>query len=175
MSNYVKAPDSYFTGTSGEDIIKAIFKQWKIACTPLEKSDFGEDILCDIFAFSESEKTNVRTNLSFRAQVKTSLQFSEDGYIRKTEEGFSISISTALLKLWQKSFYPVVVVIWELSTGEGYWCVPLEQFQNNSIPSQETCTLHFSFSSSFLTGKEKIQRYVEEYYNSIFKLTSCAN
>lgn len=166
----IKAPDSYFTGTAGEDIVKYYFKQWKIACTSLEKSDFGEDILCDIFATSEDGTTNIRTNLSFRAQVKTSFKIEDEGYIRRTNDGFSVSISTKLLQLWQKSYYPVILVIWDLSANHGFWCAPLENIKNQNIAKQDTISVHIKKSNDFRLGGKKIRNYVEEYYNKLLKL-----
>lgn len=166
----IKAPDSYFTGTSGEDIVKYYFKQWKIACTSLEKSDFGEDILCDIFASSEDGNTNIRTSLSFRAQVKTSFKIENEGYIRRTTNGFSVSISTALLQLWQKSYYPVILVIWDLSANHGFWCAPLEDIKHQDISRQDTISIHIDKSNDFQAGGSMIRKYVEEYYNKFLKL-----
>lgn len=168
----IKAPDSYFTGTSGEDIVKYYFKQWKIACTSLEKSDFGEDILCDIFASSEDGNTNIRTNLSFRAQVKTSLKIENEGYIRRTTNGFSVSISAALLQLWQKSYYPVILVIWDLSSNRGFWCAPLEGIKNKDISKQDTVSVHINNSNDFRTDGNEIRDYVEQYYSKFLKLSN---
>ncbi|MDO7787883.1 DUF4365 domain-containing protein [Desulforamulus aquiferis] len=167
---YIKAPNSYFTGTSGEDIVKYYLKQWKIVCTPLEKSDFGEDILCDIFASSGDGKTNIRTNLSFRVQVKTTLKIEDEGYIRRTAKGFSVSISSALLQLWQKSYYPVIVVIWDLTDNRGFWCTPVEGIKNQDIFSQDTKSIHIDISNDFQSGEEEIKKYVNNYYNNLLKL-----
>jgi len=166
----IKAPDSYFTGNSGEDIVKYYLKQWKIVCTSLGSSDFGEDILCDIFASSEDGKANIRTSLSFRTQVKTSFKIENEGYIRCTTNGFSVSISTALLQLWQKSYYPVILVIWDLSANRGFWCAPLEDIKNQDISEQDTISIHIDKSNDFLAGGSVIKKYVEEYYNKLLKL-----
>lgn len=166
----IKAPDSYFTGAAGEDIVKYYFKQWKISCTSLEKSDFGEDILCDIFATSDDGTTNIRTNLSFRAQVKTSLKIENDGYIRRTSDGFSVSISTSLLQLWQKSYYPIILVIWDLSANHGFWCAPLEDIKNQDITKQDTISIHIKSSDDFRLSGKRIRNYIEEYYNKLLKL-----
>ncbi len=168
----IKAPDTYFTGTAGEDIVKYYLKQWKIACTSLEKSDFGEDILCDVFATSEDGNTNIRTNLSFRAQVKTSLKIENEGYIRCTSNGFSVSLSTALLQLWQKSYYPIILVIWDLSANHGFWCAPLEDIKNQDITKCDSVSVHINDSDDFRLGGQKIRKYVGEYYNKLLKLDS---
>lgn len=168
----IKAPDSYFTGTSGEDIVKYFLKQRKMVCTSLGTSDFGEDILCDIFASSEDGNTNIRTNLSFRAQVKTTFKIENEGYIRRTARGLSVSISSALLQLWQKSYYPVVLVIWDLSANRGFWCAPLEGIKNQVISNQDTVTIHFDNSNDFQTGIGEMKKYVDDYYKKFLKLDS---
>lgn len=168
----IKAPDSYFTGTAGEDIVKFYLKQWKVACTSLEKSDFGEDILCDIFSTSEDGATNIRTNLSFRTQVKTSFKIENEGYIRQTSSGFSVSIETVLLNLWLKSYYPIILVIWDISAGNGFWCAPIEEIKNKDISKQDTISIHFDKSNDFQSSGKAIKEYVEGYYNEILKLST---
>lgn len=166
----IKAPNTYFTGGSGEDIVKFYLKQWKISCTSIEKSDFGEDILCDIFASSDDGTTNIRTNLSFRTQVKTTEKIDNDGYIRLTKKGFSVSISTALLQLWQKSYFPVIIVIWDLSANKGFWGIPDKYEKELNNTSNDTLTIHIKKENDFCTSGDSIKNYVRDYYAKIFKL-----
>lgn len=166
----IEAPDTYFTGTEGEDTIKAYFKRSKIACTSLGTSDFGEDILCDIFASSKDKNTNIRTNLTFRVQVKTSHQIKNKGYIRRITSGYAVSIQTSLLELWQKSYYPVVLVIWDISQSHGFWGIPLEEIKGQKISNKETKSIHLSKPFDRQTGANDIKNYVEEYYKKLLKL-----
>lgn len=164
------ASDSFFIGATGEAIIKAIFNKWKISASKIAESDFGEDLLCDIFIASEDGKTNIRTNLTFRVQVKTTQQISKEGYIRKTKKGFSFSLETSLLELWADSYYPVILVIWDLEHNCGYWCAPLLEHTSTTIPETDTTTIHFRNDMSLDKSEKAIKDYVQEYYNGLLKL-----
>ena len=53
MRKDIKAPNSYFTGNIGELSTNLIYQRNHIECTSLGKSDFGEDLFCDIFSGSK--------------------------------------------------------------------------------------------------------------------------
>lgn len=174
--NHIVAPSSYFTGISGEAFVQHILAKWKISNSKLAESDFGEDFICDIFAVSDDEKVNVRTNLTFRLQVKTTAEISTDGYIRKTNNGFSFSLSTTLLNQWLSNYYPTILVIWDLKDECGYWCAPLKEY--SEIPDQKNITIHFNTNSNFIKSEKKIKAYIQEYYNKLLRIAnaqySCA-
>ncbi len=57
MRKDIKAPNSYFTGNIGELSTNLIYQRNHIVCTSLGKSDFGEDLFCDIFSGSKDCNT----------------------------------------------------------------------------------------------------------------------
>lgn len=170
MRDNIKATDSHFIGSSGEDIIKYYLKQCKIESVSLGTSDFGEDILCDIFTSSKESSINIRTNLSFRIQAKTTTNIETEGYIRRTNNGLSVSISSALIEFWRKSYFPVFLVIWDISANQGYWCNPIESMKENSSLDQDSITIHFDDSNLFPMKIEEIIEQVKKYYERILKL-----
>ncbi|SEP14142.1 DUF4365 domain-containing protein [Propionispora vibrioides] len=170
MSKDVKALDSYFSGNIGELSANLIYQKNNIVCTPLGTSDFGEDLLCDIFSLSKDNKANIRTQFSFRTQVKTTKDIKSEGYIRQTTKGLSISLSTGLLKIWQQSYYPVVLVIWECSSDTGYWCFPTEQIETSSL-EKDTLSISIELNNFFdAKGVQRIREQVESYYSNIYKI-----
>ncbi len=164
MSEAIKAPNSYFTGNIGELSTNLIFQRNHIVCTSLGKSDFGEDLFCDIFSASRECSTYVRTRFSFRTQVKSTVEFEKEGYIRKTKKGLSVSLSTNLLKLWEQSYYPVVLIVWECSKNIGYWCFPTEETDIEKTENN-TVTISVKYNHVFDDGGvQRIKKQVESYY-----------
>lgn len=170
MRKDIKAPSSYFTGNIGELSTNLIYQRNHIVCTSLGKSDFGEDLFCDIFSSSRDHSTFVRTRFSFRTQVKSTVEFEKEGYIRKTKKGLSVSLSSSLLKLWEQSYYPVVLIVWECSKNIGYWCFPTEETDIERIENN-TVTISVKYSHVFDDeGVQRIKKQVESYYlTKIFK------
>lgn len=169
MSKEIKAQNSYFTGSIGELSTNLLFRRNHIVCTSLGQSDFGEDLLCDIFSCSQASNTYVRTQFSFRTQVKSTIEIKKEGYIRKTEKGMSIPLPTGLLKLWEQSFYPIVLVIWECSKNIGYWCFPTEQIDVRKIEN-DTISISVEWNNIFDDeGIQKIKKQIESYYLKIYK------
>lgn len=170
LSKDVKALNSYFTGNIGELSVNLIYQINNIVCTPLGTSDFGEDLLCDIFSLSKDKEASIRTQFSFRTQVKTTEDIKKEGYIRRTVKGLSISLSTGLLKIWEQSYYPVVLVLWEISSNTGYWCFPTEQIEISSLEN-ETINISVEFNNTFDdNGIQRIREQIELYYNNIYKI-----
>jgi hypothetical protein len=167
----IKAPNSYFTGNIGELSVNLMYLKNSIVCTPLGTSDFGEDLLCDIFSCSKERKASIRTQFSFRTQVKTTEVIKKDGYIRQISNGFSISLSTGHIKLWQQSFYPIILVIWESSNNIGYWCFPTEQIEVTNLLENDTFSILVKSDNTFDDkGIQSIKEKVESYYNNIYKI-----
>ncbi len=170
LSKDVKALNSYFTGNIGELSVNLIYQMNNIVCTPLGPSDFGEDLLCDIFSLSKDNKVSIRTQFSFRTQVKTTEDIKKEGYIRRTAKGLSISLPTGLLKIWEQSYYPVVLVMWEISSDTGYWCFPTEQIEPPSLEN-ETLSISVDLNNAFNnSGIQRIREQVESYYNNMYKI-----
>lgn len=170
MSKEVKALNSYFTGNIGELSVNLIYQKSNIVCTSLGTSDFGEDLLCDIFSLSKDNKASIRTQFSFRTQVKTTEYIKSEGYVRRTAKGLSISLSTGLLKIWHQSYYPVVLVMWECSSDTGYWCFPTEQIKASGLEN-DTLNISVELNNAFdAKGVQRIREQVESYYNNIYKI-----
>ncbi|MGD6731852.1 MAG: DUF4365 domain-containing protein [Pleomorphochaeta sp.] len=170
MSKNVIASESCFTGKIGEKIVESIFNTNKIICIPTQDSDFGEDLICDIFTQSQNNKASIKTSLTFRTQIKTTQAIKKDGYIKKTKDGFSISLKTSLVKLWCQSYYPIVLVLYDLSTYKGYWCFPIEQIGLSNL-EKKTISIKVNSNNFFDDeGVLLIREKVEDYYNRIFKM-----
>lgn len=171
MRKDIKAPNSYFTGNIGELSTNLIYQRNHIVCTSLGKSDFGEDLFCDIFSGSKDCNTYVRTQFSFRTQVKSTVEFEKEGYIRRTKKGLSVSLSTGLLKLWKHSYYPVVLIVWECSKNIGYWCFPTEETDIEK-PESDTVSVSVKYTHVFDDeGVQRIKSQVESYYlTKVYKI-----
>ena len=111
--------ESQLIGRQGEAAVVSLLTCLEFVCIPTGAADFGEDIICDIF------QDGVRTNLSFRVQVKTSKGFGSTSQIRAGKDGLSLQVSTTLLEAWSSANYPVILVCWDIASNKGYWCSPV--------------------------------------------------
>ncbi|PZP43276.1 MAG: hypothetical protein DI598_15950, partial [Pseudopedobacter saltans] len=115
--------DEQNLGNIGESEVQLILRKYKWTADFI-KSDFGEDIDCNIFI------DNTRTNYHLRCQVKSTTKDSE--YVKELKNGdFSVSISSGLLKAWLRSYFPVFLVVYEEKTGLCYWTIPTSQVLEN--------------------------------------------
>ena len=73
MSKEIKALNSYFTGNIGELNVNLIYQENNIVCIPLGTSDFGEDLLCDIFSCSKDYKTSIANFPNFTHSMPSDL------------------------------------------------------------------------------------------------------
>jgi len=168
----IYAKETYFVGASGENRVQSILNSWKIATTKISDSDFGEDVLCDIF-ISSNQNTYIRTNLTFRVQIKSSASFIEKSYIRKTSNGYSFSLDKALLRLWLDAYYPIILIIWDQKDEKGYWCIPGNDLSFNDVCTDGTKALHFY--KDLLSSETEIKEYIEHYYMSLYKSKNSQN
>jgi len=110
--------DAQNLGDIGEKTVQLILTKYKWTAD-LIKSDFGEDIDCNIFI------DNIRTNYHLRCQVKSTKKDSK--YINELINGdFSVSINSGLLRAWISSYFPVFLVIYEEDSDLCYWTSPIE-------------------------------------------------
>lgn len=163
----VRANKAQFVGNIGKKRVGAILASWNIATNELKENDFGEDYICDIFSCINN--VCVRTNQSFRVQVKTTPSFSKS-YIRKTKKGYSISIKASLLNLWKSCFWPTILCVWCIEENKGFWCAPAEEFKNKDLLDTEQVTVHLF--EDFESSEEKIKSYVSNFYNRMFNTTN---
>ena len=156
--------DSQSLGDIGATTVQLILQKFKWTAD-LIKSDFGEDIDCNIFI------DTIRTNYHFRCQVKSSSKDSQ--YIRKLKNGdFSISIEAAHLRAWQTSYFPVFLIIYEEETDRCYWAMPVEQiFQNPKKLNAKTPTVNISKKNIFdTTTKDSILNETVNFYSKFLRV-----
>lgn len=156
--------DAQNLGDIGETTVQLIFKKFKWTAD-LIKSDFGEDIDCNVFI------DNTRTNYHLRCQVKSTKKDSD--YVKELQNGdYSVSISSGLLKAWISSYFPVFLVIYEADSDLCYWTVPIKQIlENPSKLEKENPSIHVSKNNIFnQTSKEQIQKEVTDFYHKILRL-----
>lgn len=156
--------DSQSLGDIGETTVQLILKKFKWTADVI-KSDFGEDIDCNIFI------DNIRTNYHFRCQVKSSSKDSK--YIRKLKNGdFSVSIESHHLRAWQTSYFPVFLIIYDENTDICYWTIPSEQvLQKPEKLNADKPTINISKLNIFnATSKEAIFNITKDFYRRILRL-----
>jgi len=126
--------DSQILGDIGESTVSLIIKKFGWTADII-KSDYGEDIDCNIFI------DNIRTNYHFRCQVKSSKKDSE--YVREIANGdYSLSISSDTLRAWLISYFPVFIIIYEENSDTCYWCNPQEQVLKNPSKLEKETPLY---------------------------------
>jgi len=160
--------DPQSLGDIGTTTVQLILQKFKWTADII-KSDFGEDIDCNIFI------DTIRTNYHFRCQVKSSSKDSQ--YIRKLKNGdFSISIEAAHLRAWQTSYFPVFLIIYEEETDKCYWTTPVEQiFQNPKKLNAKVPTINISKNNIFDdTTKDNILNETKNFYSKFLRLDESA-
>lgn len=162
--NKPRLNDAQNLGDIGETTVQLIFKKFKWAADII-KSDFGEDIDCNIFI------DNTRTNYHLRCQVKSTSKDSE--YVRKLKNGdFSVSISSGLLKAWLSSYFPVFLIVYEEESNLCYWTVPVKQIlESPSQLERQKPTIRVSKQNQFdISSKSSILNEVELFYRKFLRL-----
>ena len=156
--------ESQSLGDIGEATVLLILKKFKWTAD-LIKSDFGEDIDCNVFI------DNTRTNYHLRCQVKSTKKDSQ--YIRKLKNGdYSISISSGLLQTWIRSFFPIFLIVYDEASDLCFWTVPVKQIMENpSKLEKEKTSIHVPKNNLFnLNSKSQIQKEVINFYHKILRL-----
>lgn len=156
--------DSQSLGDVGETTVQLILQKFKWTADII-KSDFGEDIDCNIFI------DTIRTNYHFRCQVKSSRKDSE--YIKELKNGnFSVSIESNHLRAWQTSYFPVLLIIYNEDTDTCYWTVPIEQIsQKPEKLNANNPTINISKLNIFdATSKDTILNKVKDFYRKFLRL-----
>lgn len=159
--------NSQVIGDVGELETMTIFNKWGWAAEKIIQ-DYGEDIHSTIFI------DNKKTKLYFRCQVKSTENLDKKNYVRKLKSGdFSVSISIETLKSWLNSFFPVFIVIYDVTSGDLFWQNPRDQILG-SLDSRKKrkLAIRISKANSLLKDKEKIIRSVEDYYKTLTRITS---
>ncbi len=156
--------DSQNLGDIGETTVQLILKKFKWTADII-KSDFGEDIDCNVFI------DNSRTNYHLRCQVKSTTKDSE--YIKLLKNGnYSVSISSSTLKAWLTSYFPVFLIIYEEDSDLCFWCNPIEQvLKNPSKLEKESPSIQVPNKNIFnSSSKETILEEVKKFYRKIQRL-----
>lgn len=156
--------DSQSLGDVGENQVQLILKKYKWTAD-LIKSDFGEDIDCNIFI------DNLRTNYHLRCQVKSSKEDSQ--YVKKLKNGdYSVSIDSPILRAWLTSYFPVFLIIYEEDSELCYWCNPIEQIlKTPSKLEKEKPSIRVLKKNTFdSSSKDVILDQVKKFYRKIQRL-----
>lgn len=156
--------DAQNLGDIGESMVQLILRKFKWTADII-KSDFGEDIDCNIFI------DNIRTNYHLRCQVKSTKKDSD--YVKELQNGdYSVSISSGLLKAWLTSYFPVFLIIYEEDSDVCYWTVPTKQIiENPSKLEKKNPTIRVSKQNLFnQNSKETILEEVRKFYHKILRL-----
>lgn len=160
-------PQTHITGDVGQTAVALIFKEWGWTAD-IVRSDYGEDIDCNIFV------DNRRTALHFRCQVKSSADATES--VRQTASGdFCISIATSICKAWLLSYFPVLLIVYDGATRQAFWTDVTAQIRENlAALSQDTMTLHVSREKPLHEAKNEIFALVRNFYARLLRLSSTA-
>lgn len=156
--------DSQSLGDIGENHVQLILKKYKWTAD-LIKSDFGEDIDCNIFI------DNLRTNYHLRCQVKSSAADSQ--YVKKLRNGdYSVSIDSNVLRAWLTSYFPVFLIIYEEHSELCYWCNPIEQILKTpyKLEKDKPSIRVFKKNTFDLSSKDAILDEVKMFYRKIQRL-----
>jgi len=156
--------DAQNLGDVGETTVQLILRKFKWTADII-KSDFGEDIDCNIFI----DKT--RTNYHLRCQVKSTTKDSE--YVKQLKSGdYSVSISSGLLKAWLSSYFPIFLIVYEEDSDSCFWTIPTKQILDNpSKLEKENPTIRVSKENKFnLNSKNAILTEVKQFYHKILRL-----
>ncbi|MFN4365703.1 DUF4365 domain-containing protein [Chryseobacterium hispalense] len=151
-------------GNIGERTVQLILTKYKWTADII-KSDFGEDIDCNVFI------NNTRTNYYLRCQVKSTTKDSD--YVKKLKNGdYSVSISSGLLKAWLSSYFPVFLIIYEEDSDLCYWTNPTKQIlENPSKLEKENPSIRVSKNNLFsIISKDAILSEVKQFYHKIQRL-----
>ncbi len=156
--------DSQSLGNVGETSVQLILQKYKWTADII-KSDFGEDIDCNIFI------DNFRTNYHLRCQVKSTTADSE--YVKKLSNGdYSVSIQSGLLSAWLTSYFPVLLMVYEEESDLCHWCNPIEQIlKNPSKLEKDKPTIRIPKENIFdFNAKNVILEEVKKFYRKIQRL-----
>jgi len=156
--------DEQILGNIGESTVQLILRKYKWTADII-KSDFGEDIDCNIFI------DNTRTNYHLRCQVKSTTKDSE--YVKELKNGdFSVSISSGLLKAWLRSYFPVFLIVYVEETDLCYWTIPTTQvLEKPSKLEKENPSIRVLKSNLFNhNSKDDILSEVKKFYHNFLRL-----
>ena len=156
--------NSQSLGDIGETTVQLILRKFKWTADII-KSDFGEDIDCNIFI------DNARTNYHLRCQVKSTTKDSE--YVKQLKNGnYSVSIDSDILRAWLTSYFPVFLVIYEEDTDSCFWCNPIDQIlKTPSKLEKENPSIQVPKENEFNSNsKDIILEEVKKFYHKIQRL-----
>jgi hypothetical protein len=156
--------DAQVLGDVGENTVQLILKKFGWTAD-LIRSDFGEDIDCNIFI------DNLRTYYHLRCQVKSTKKNSK--YIKVLKNGeYSVPIRSGLLKAWISSYFPVFLIVYDQDSDLCYWTLPVKQIlKTPSKLEKDKPVIRVSKNNIFnYRAKEKILKEVMEFYRKILRL-----
>lgn len=156
--------DSQSLGDIGEKTVLLILAKYKWPADII-KSDFGEDIDCNVFI------DNARTNYHLRLQVKSTTK--DSSYVKQLNNGnYSVSIDSDTLRAWLTSYFPVFLIIYEEDSDSCFWCNPIEQIlKTPSKLEKEKPSIQVPRKNEFnFKSKDAILEEVKRFYHKIQRL-----
>lgn len=164
MSKVPVKSDAQVLGDVGENTVKLILTKFGWTAD-LIKSDFGEDIDCNIFI------DNLRTNYYLRCQVKSTKNKSD--YIKILKNGdYSVKINSGLLRAWISSYFPVFLIVYDQDKDLCYWTLPVKEIlKTPSRLDKKEPVIHVSKKNIFNhKAKDIILNKVLAFYSKILRL-----
>ena len=156
--------DEQTLGNIGERTVQLILTKYKWTADII-KSDFGEDIDCNVFI------NNTRTNYYLRCQVKSTTK--DSNYVKRLKNGdYSVSIGSGLLKAWLSSYFPIFLIVYEEDSDLCYWTNPTKQIlENPSKLEKGNPSIRVSKDNLFnIESRNIVLNEVKQFYHKIQRL-----
>lgn len=154
-------------GRQGEAEVIARLTSFGFLCVSTGSADFGEDIICDIF------QGGIRTNLSFRMQVKSSKGITSTTQIKQRNGGVSVKVSASLFDEWCCANHPVVLVCWDVMTSSGYWCFPVDSAHVRQAKTRKATITVSCLNKLNEEARYRIVSGVEKFFANRMNINSC--
>jgi hypothetical protein len=131
------------------------------------ESDYGEDLLCNIFIDKQ------RTKFHFRGQVKSTALGSSYVTILKNGD-YSATVSSSNVKMWISCLFPVFLFIYDESKDKIFYGLPVNQIIDDTkkLNSKEVKIRVKKDNELNILAKDDISKLVEIFYSNLYRLDS---
>lgn len=157
-------PQGHVTADTGSKSVALQMVKWGWTADAII-SDYGEDLNCDVFVDGQ------RTPFHFRCQVKSTL---DQGSVRRLRDGrFSVRLSAKLCQEWLLAFYPVVLVVFDVSADVAYWANATDQLRANTESlTKKTVTLYVSQQAELASQRSDLLADIANFYGRLLRVGS---
>ncbi len=163
MNDAPLRPRSHIVGDVGQTTVSLQFKKWGWTSDIVE-SDYGEDLYCEVFV------DNRRTALNFRCQVKS--YYSNKGQVRKLRSGcFSISIARSVCSIWAKSYFPIVLAVYDEQEDVVYWSDISHQVREKVTSSVNESISLIIKNNDLRSTKSLLESQVCDFYSKLLSIS----